>query len=487
MYKRKPIRNFIPWSFIAFCGFIGLERSPTKEIIELGNRREIFVDNFLIENLEGTKLVKHTPKDEGPVIYFDKPWESFAPAYITVLQDGDIYRAYYRGRHDIGNGKTTQNTCYAESKNGINWEKPKLGIIEVNGSKANNVLLDTEPETHNFSPFIDKNPDVIPEQKYKAFGGSSTSGLIPYASPDGIHWTRMQKEGVIKNGWLDSQNVSFWSESEEQYVCYFRSWTGGDTRGYRSVSRAVSSDFIHWSEPEEMSYGKTPFEHIYIQQTSPYFRAPHIYVAIGARFLPHRQIITTEQLSDLKVDPSQFKGLSEPVFMTSRGGNLYDRTFMEAFIRPAIGRSNWSARTNYPALNVVQTGPDEMSVYVNQDYAQPTGHLHRYSMRLDGFTSLQAPYKGGTVLTKTFTFSGNELEVNFSTSAGGEIRIEIQDEAGNAIPGYSMEESLPLIGNQTAGTASWKGSKSVSLLTSKPVRLLLFMKEANLYSFQFRQ
>jgi len=128
-----------------------------------------------------------------------------------------------------------------------------------------------------------------------------------------------------------------------------------------------------------------------------------------------------------------------------------------------------------------------MSVYVNQDYAQPTGHLHRYSMRLDGFTSIQAPYKGGTVLTKTFTFSGNELEVNFSTSAGGEIRVEIQDETGNPVPGFSLEESLPLIGNQTAETVSWKSSNSLAQLASRPVRLRLFMKEANLYSFQFRQ
>src|SRR5690606_16883096 len=187
---------------------------------------------------------------------------------------GNLYRAYYRGGHSIGEGKRTQNTCYAESIDGINWTKPSLGIVEVNGSKSNNVILAVEPETHNFSPFIDKNPTVSPDQKYKSFGGDSKKGLIPYVSSDGIHWKRLREEGVITDGWLDSQNVSFWSESEGFYVCYFRSWTGTQIRGYRSISRVTSTDFINWSEPEEMTYGDTPFEHLYTQQTSPYFRAP---------------------------------------------------------------------------------------------------------------------------------------------------------------------------------------------------------------------
>jgi len=473
-------------SLLILSGFAVYSKPFDGELIELGNRREIFIDYYLIDKLEGTFLKKHDPIDKGPVIYFEEPWESNAPAYITVIKDGDLYRAYYRGGHSVSEGKTTQNTCYAQSKDGINWKKPSLGLIEVNGSKENNILLDVEPETHNFSPFIDKNPNANPAQKYKAFGGDAKSGLIPYASPDGIHWNRIRDDGVIKQGWFDSQNIAFWSESEQVYVCYVRSWTGQKTRGYRSISRAVSDDFINWSEPVEMSYGGTPYEHIYTQQTSPYFRAPHIYVAIGSRFIPHRQIATSEELNALKVSPGQHKGLSEAFFMTSRGGNRYDRTFMEAFIRPGIGLNNWTARTNYPALNVVQTGEEEMSLYVNQDYAQPTGHLRRYTMRLDGFASINAPYKGGSVITKPFVFSGNKLEINYSTSAGGEIRIEIQNENGEPIPGFTMAEALTLIGNDINGTVTWKGSVSLAELASKPVRLHIYMKDADLYSIMFK-
>ncbi|MBD2703523.1 hypothetical protein IC229_22955 [Spirosoma sp. BT702] len=454
--------------------------------MELGTRREIFVDHYLIDKMEDVTLVLHHPRDEGPVFFFDKPWESTTPAYITLLADDGLLRAYYRGGYKRSDGKFSENTCYAQSKDGITWEKPALGIIDVNGSKDNNVVVDEAPFTHNFCPFIDKNPAAKPDQKYKAFGGTNKSGLVPFISADGIHWKKMQEKPAITEGLLDSQNVPFWSELEKQYVCYFRSWTGTGERGYRSVSRATSADFIHWTKAVEMSYGNTPHEHLYTQQTSPYFRAPHIYIAIGSRFVPHRQIMTEEQLQELKVDPSQHKGLSEPFLMSSRGGNVYDRTFMEAFIRPAIGLNHWSARTNYPSLNVVPTGKDQMSLYVNQDYAQPTGHLERYSLRVDGFSSVKGPYKGGAFTTKAFTFTGKEFEINYSTSVAGEIRIAIQDENGKDIPGYSLLDSQELVGNEIARTVSWDGNSDLSKLISKPVRLRIYLKDADLYSIRFK-
>ena len=102
-----------------------------------------------------------------------------------------------------------------------------------------------------------------------------------------------------------------------------------------------------------------------------------------------RRVITTQQAEQIHVDPHYFNDTSDAIFMTSRGGNIYDRTFMSAFIAPGIGPENWVSRTNYPGLGIVQTGPSEMSLYVNQNYGQPTACLHRYSLRLDGFASVR--------------------------------------------------------------------------------------------------
>jgi hypothetical protein len=479
MKKNRLISYFSAVLFLMLSGFSGFNNPTVNDVIQLGSRREIFVDHYLIDKLTGTQIALHTPHDEGIVMYFDKPWEGIFCGYCTIIKENNIYRVYYRGWKDTSG---PQVTCYAESKDGIHWEKPVLSLCDVNGSKENNILLATGPATHNFSPFVDTNPDVKPDQKYKALGGDSKSGLIPFVSADGIHWKKLKDEGVIKKGAFDSQNVAFWSESEKLYVSYFRV----GYKGFRSVSRTTSSDFINWSEPVQMTFGDTPLEHLYTQQTSPYFRAPHIYIAIAARFMPNRQVMTEEQALKLKINPGYFKDISDAVLMTTRGENVYDRTFMESFIRPGIGLNNWVSRTNYPALNVVQTGPEEMSVYVNQDYTQPTAHLHRYSLRLDGFTSINAPYKGGEVITKPFIFSGKELEINYSTSAAGEIRIEMQDENGKPIPGYTMEESQTLIGNEIARIVPWSGNNNLAELASKPIRLRIYMKDADLYSLKFK-
>ena len=116
---------------------------------------------------------------------------------------------------------------------------------------------------------------------------------------------------------------------------------------------------------------------------------------------------------------------------------FYDREFLSGFIRPGIGANNWVSRTNYPALNVVPTGPTEMSVYVNQDYAQPTAHLRRYSMRLDGFASAQADYAGGELVTRPLVFQGRALAINFATSAAGGIRVELQHADGSPLAGFT--------------------------------------------------
>ena len=165
-----------------------------------------------------------------------------------------------------------------------------------------------------------------------------------------------------------------------------------------------------------------------------------------ARFLPGRQVLNEKQARQLKVNPNYFKDCSDAVLLTSRGGSVYDRTFMEAFIRPGIGLQNWGSRSNYPALNIVQTGASEMSVYVQHDYAQPTAHLRRYSLGLDGFTSIYAPYKGGSMTTKPFMFTGGKLLLNFATSAPGYIKVEIQDTKGEPITGYSLSDAQELIG-----------------------------------------
>lgn len=458
--------------------------APDSQPVLVGSDIQLFVDDAIIETLDGAGLELGVPRDEGVAVRFDHPWEGAFCGYATVLHDDSKYRLYYRGLPVAGkDGSSNEVTCYAESDDGRHFKKPELGLFQIGGSKANNVILaDAAPYTHNFSPLIDRRPGVPAGERYKALGGTSKTGLVAFVSADGLRWRKLRDEAVIKKGAFDSQNVAFWSTHEGQYVSYFRVFKDG----FRRISRTTSADFLEWTKPVLMEYGDRPIEHLYTNQTSPYFRAPQIYVAIAARFFPGRRVLSDAQAKAINVHPRYFNDCSDAVLMTTRGGDQYARTFMDGFLRPGIGLENWVSRTNYPALNVVPTGEHEMSFYVNQNYGQPTAHLRRYSLRIDGFVSASASYTGGELTTRPLTFNGKQLHLNFSTSAAGSVLVEIQDAAGTPLPGYALADATPTIGNEIERAVYWQSTSSVESLTGRPVRLRFVLKDADLYSFRFR-
>ena len=450
--------------------------------------RELFVDKALIESMDNAELLLAEPRDEGAVLQFDRPWEGLFSGYATIIRDGDLLRLYYRGHPDSSkDGSTSEAICYAESRDGRTWTKPNLGLYTVLGTRDNNVVLaDAAPVTHNFCPFLDRNPAATPDQRFKGLGGISTSGLIAYVSADGLTWKKLQDKPVYEEkGWVfDSQNVPFWSEAEQCYVLYYRRAAAKQ----RAIARTTSKDFIRWTPPVQMRYSDTgtgvPSHQLYTNQTQPYFRAPQIYLATAARFMQKRQVITPEQAAEINVHPKYFQDTSDAILMTSRGGDLYDRSLIGALIRPGIGARNWVSRTNYPALNIVQTGDTEMSLYVNQDYGQPTAHLHRYSFRLDGLASVRAPLSGGTLVTKPIRLSGQPLSLNFRTSAAGGIKVEVQDADGKPIPGFELNNCVEVIGNEVTRPVAWKSADFKSL-AGKEVRLKFAISDADLYAMEF--
>ena len=467
--------------------------------MHIGKRRELFVDTYLIERLQDTRLKLHPPRPSGVAIRFDRPWEGRHTGYVTVLKDHDVYRMYYRGLPEAGEPSNSikQVICYAESSDGIAWTRPELRLFETRGTRDNNVVWAGDGDLcHNFSPFIDTRPGVAPGERYKAICGTQGSGLVVLCSSDGIHWSRWMEEPAIPPDpdliRFDSQNVAFWSEHEGCYVCYFRVWHGGYLKGHRSIARQTSPDLVHWTAQTEMEFGNAPMEHLYINQTHPYYRAPHIYIALPARFISRETLLTDEELEQFALHQyedgtyDEAGGSAETLVMTSRGGNRYDRTFLEGLVRPGLDRRNWVCRCNYAALGVVPTGSDEMSLYVGRHLAQPSVHLERLTLRVDGFVSVNAPYGGGEMTSRPFQFEGRELLINYATGAGGFVQVELQDEAGTPLSGYTRDDSLPSTGDEVERVVKWKKGSDLSGLEGGSVRLRFTMRDADLYSIRFR-
>lgn len=443
----------------------------------IGSRWELMVDDWLIETLRDAGLRLHHPVAREVALRLDAPWEGAVSHYATVLEFEGEYRLYYRGQRGSDSGGPPV-TAVASSRDGIRWERPQLGLFEWEGSRANNIVWIGEASA-TFAPFVDANPAAAPAQRFKAVAaarlpgaGPRGRGLVPFVSADGYRWQQWQAEPIITEGAFDSQNLAFWDSHRGHYVAFFRDFRDG----VRSIKRATSPDFLTWSEPEWLDFGAAPPEHLYTNAAVSYSRAPHLYLAFPKRFVPGRQAVP-EHLN---------AGLSDGVFMSSRDGVRWDRRFLEAFLRPGRDRENWTDRTNGIAWGLLQTAVDELSLYWIEHYRHPTARLRRGTLRLDGFVSANAGYAGGEVVTRPLRFEGDELALNYATSAAGSVRAELQDADSRPIPGYTLDESVELYGDAIEQPVRWRHAHHVGALASRPIRLRLVLRDADVYALRFR-
>lgn len=437
--------------------------------IAVGGRLELLADEHLVAEMKGD-LARHLhrPEPREVVLTADAPWEGNTSGYFTVFQDGDLYRMYYRGwAHEPGSKKALRPelTCYAESRDGISWRKPDLGLHAFAGSKANNIIW-TGPGTHNFTPFRDARPDCPPEARYKALG-SGGKGLLYFRSADGIRWEKARDAAVITDGAFDSQNLAFWDSHRGEYRAYWRIFT----RGVRAIRTATSRDFLAWNPHHDLQYPEgAPDQHLYTNAIQPYFRAPHLFIGFPTRFLPKE----SERV--------------EPVFMVSRDGLNFER-YDEAVIpetAPADRRGN---RSNYMTWGLLSLPgrPDELSVYATEAYyGTGPGRVRRFAYRLDGFVSLRGDKDGGEMLTKPLTFTGDRLFLNhLSLGPEGAVRVEIQDPSGRPIDGFQLDQCRLLSGDAVAAAVTWTSGAVPGSLAGRPVRLRFEIRNADLFSFRF--
>ena len=525
-----------------------LPQSHSGVPIYIGSRLELMVDDFLIARLGGdAELRLNRPVPREVALVTDRPWEGNACTSFAIFQDGDLYRMYYLGRQfvtteaGLDEAPHPDFVCYAESSDGIKWDRPELGLVEFNGSSKNNIILSSQERAcpvRAFAPFKDANPAAEPDARYKAWAvriprldGSAPrpghsaevpDGLHALKSPDGIHWTAMRDGPVIADGLLDSQNLAFWDTvrgeyrdyhrnefriaktGEEPYAAQARPGPAGEimrgSRYGRDLRTATSSDFINWSEPDYVDYHQGRTDEIYNNAITPYFRAPHIFVGLPTRYVDPGWSQAVEELPELderrlRAAASERYGsaLTDGMFMSSRDGQTFN-LWPESFIRPGLRPlDNWVYGDGFPGWGIVTTAslfdgsPDELSIYTTEGYWRGESmNLRRYTLRVDGFASVQAPLSGGELVTKPLIFDGGQLRINFSASAAGSVRVELlRDQMNTPLGGFSLDDCIELLGDDLERTVRWSGGSDLSHLAGIPIRLRFVLRDADLYAFQF--
>lgn len=449
----------------------------TETPVEIGEDRQLFVDDYWIADSTGVERVLHSPTRQDIALEPEHPWEVGGLSYLIAFPDQGKFRGWYRADPKLQDSDYSSITCYAESDDGINWTKPNVGLIEFNGSKDNNIVW-TGPGI-NLAPFKDGNPDAKPEEQYKAFIRVRRV-MHALSSPDGLQWEMMREEPIHTDYPFDTLNIPLWDTWRKEYVGYFRGVAGQGTSdfftGVRWIRRCTSKDFLDWSALENIDCGDTPWEHFYTNSCIQYHRAPGTYLMFPSRFVHER---TPDP------DWTYDTGVSDIVFMSSRDGFHFDRSFLEAFIRPGTDFNNWHDRGIYFEVGILHTSDKEMTMYGMENAHLPTHRIRRYTLRTDGFVSVNGGFRGGEFTTRPFTFSGNELELNYSTSAVGSIKVEIQNADGHALPGFGLDDSPEKFGDEIDGKALWDGGGDVGALAGKAVRLRFVLKDTDIYAFKF--
>ena len=445
-------------------------------MIELTHRPHLFIDETLCSQHDGTSLRLHNPERQDVALVADMPWEGPTSGYFSIIDAGDSYLMYYRGTASADDFEE-QLTCVATSFDGVEWERRLAWQHSIGGSSGNNVIWTNEHDvSHNMAPFIDLNPDADEDVRFKAIGGLSRGGMYTLGSADGITWRLLSEGPVMTEGDFDSLNLAFWDSEIGKYVAYIRQ--SRDRK--RSVRRCLSDDFVHWSDPEWLEFGPGPgapdadpgLEQFYTNAIQPYERDPGLYLGFPKRFVPERT----------RHPEHEATGVSDCVLIASRDGVNFPRRFREAFIRPGLDQRNWTERNMMMAPGMIRTSPTEYSLYWSEHYRHHDPRLQRGTIRVDGFASLHADLPGGQMTTVPVRIMGDELIVNLATSAAGSLRVEILDERGAPVSGYTLDDSDELYGDDIERVVTWNGSPDLGSVRGESVQLRLALADADVYS-----
>ena len=481
------------------------------EVVDIGGRRELLVDEFLLERMTGeARLQLHQPVRREIAFRADAPWEGNGSAYQSAFCDGDRVRVYYRGGHHSASEAhqrdphSWETLCLLESPDGIHWTRPNLGVIEYRGSRQNNLVLDKDMVAEvggspaHTSVFKDANPACPETERYKIImAGSKPRGLYLLTSPDGVRFSLRSTEPFMTVGAFDSQNLAFWDPVRAEYRLYHR----GFNKGVRDILTCTAPDFEQFPEPQWISYPGSPTMALYTNQIQPYYRAPHLFMGFPMRYCergwsgPMLDLPGLEnRLARGQHHPRYGMTITDAVFMTSRDGTHFKR-WAEAFIRPGPRqRESWVYGDNfvfwgmYETPSAIEDAPAELSLLAVEGYWEDEDTaFRRYTLRVDGFVSACAPYAGGELVTRPLIFAGGSLSVNAETSAFGSIQVEVQDVGGRPLPGFTLDECEPIFCDSLDYTVRWRTRDGGDLrsLEGQPVRLRFVLRDADLYSFQF--
>lgn len=468
------------------AGSLPADEKP--KLVDIGTRRQLLVDDFVIAKRHGvTREQGVVTKANGGKPIFD------ARFYGTVLHNEGRFKLWFRKPEQQGYG-------YAESLDGLKFQT-KAALTGINFAGDVNLAVEVDPNAKD------------PSRRF--LGGYDAPGMAAgiAVSADGIRWTPLNKGKPVTFRAADCHNQFLWDPMAKVYRLFTRTdyGSGGgplantaapnfEVRGTRGMFNARSlGNPDDWKIDRQWWFNREgPKEYLRRQIYSMtvwihegiYFALMSVYEYPGDL----SEGLKTDNINRHERDVMDF------YLATSRDCDSWDLTWVYAG-KPIVPRGpdgSFDKDVVFPSSTIVThddrhwfyysgnnerhgTAERKPPVWFEKDRAIGVATLPR-----DRFVALAAGSKPGTIVTKPFRLTGSRLELNLD-SLHGECRVEVIDETGNAISGFSGEDTIAIRGADSLNVSpGWKKHRHLKSLSGKIIQLRFQLRNAKLFAFQIR-
>lgn len=456
--------------------------------IDVADQKQLFIDRKFIAESDRVELRMNPAQKLGLIV--DGEGKPFQGHVSRVIEDQGKVRIY------LG----ADSVEILESADGTHFQRTGVRIGQGTFSTI----------------FVD--PHDQPERRYKLFHQEfaepfdpTKHGVFASYSSDGVNFTKV---GRVLPFFTDNPTIVQWDARRGKYVIFTRAFDYNSEK-QRRIGRIETDDPLKpWpytkTDHDRMFMGldnvdvvlspdaeDDPHSDIYYNAASIYSWAADTQLMFTAQFRhfsPNRNPFIRPRV------PGQWEdfGMLEVQVAVSRDGIHWDRPSREPYFPTGLADEwdRWYAvmgpgiirRGNYLYQYYNSSGRLHDSVVLRPEYddsAKQVGGVGIVRQRLDGFVSADADQRGGDLRTPPIAFKGKYLRLNIDTGSMGTAFVEIQDEEGKQIPGFSLTECEEIGGNFIDQRVYWKGNGDLSALAGKPIRLHIKLKRAKLYAFQF--
>ena len=447
--------------------------STTKAKLELGT-----VQKFPANPLFAEEYFADPPKrwearldNVYPSVIYDDEAGVFKCWYKSFIYDEASNSASLakRSQGAYWAGEREEGVLYATSSDGIRWQKPSLGIIDFEGSTANNLIMRRATHGIHAGGVLKDAREPDPARRYKFIHRNARARRMATCfSPDGLHWSQpvvWDEHDAVG----DCHNNAIWSPELERYICVTRGWSDG----IRTVLRSESKDFLRWTEPAEIMRGADAHDQIY---SMPICRYRNLYIGFPSVFHKGDETASDWDRVDtelaISADSISWQRICAGVSLIPRGAGTY----------PA---GEYDCGCIYAAAPLLYEG--KILIYyggsngLHNNWRE--GSLNLATLEIDryaGYIPLNLQEKA-IVETSPLSLTEGGMTINAELWPGGSIRAMLLDEGGSALSGFGLDDCEAITRGGLTCDLRWRGRDAAGL-AGLTVQIVFELQRAKLYA-----